>query len=245
MATSTSKLGLVKPDGTDNVDIAVLNANADKIDAASGLTVCTSGTRPSVPFTGQLIYETDTDKILVFAEGNWQENRVGTSALVDSSVTTAKIADTAVTNAKLAASGLSAAKITTGTLPRAQAPTALQDSDSASNSLLLTTSYTTYATVTYVSTGRPALVTFNCIYGNPNSGAGRDFDIRVTLDNVLIGYEMALYAVFVSGVNVRAMAGNSFIITPAAGSRTVRLQLKVDTANAVEIDERTLVVVEL
>lgn len=126
MATSTSKLGLVKPDGTDDVDIAVLNANADKIDAASGLTVCTSGTRPSVPFTGQLIYETDTDKILVFAEGNWQENRVGTSALVDDAVTSAKIAtgaviadglaSNAVTTAKIANEAVTSAKLGPGTI---------------------------------------------------------------------------------------------------------------------------------
>ena len=34
MSTQTTNLGLVKPDLTDNADIAVLNQNADKIDAA-------------------------------------------------------------------------------------------------------------------------------------------------------------------------------------------------------------------
>lgn len=36
MATTTTNLGLVKPDGTDKVLILVLNGNFDKIDAAIG-----------------------------------------------------------------------------------------------------------------------------------------------------------------------------------------------------------------
>lgn len=66
MATNTTKLALTKPDGTDLVDIAVLNANADKIDAASGATICTSTTRPASPWNGQLILETDTNNFYVY-----------------------------------------------------------------------------------------------------------------------------------------------------------------------------------
>ena len=60
MATNTTKLALVKPDGTDLVDIAVLNANADKIDTAAGAFICTSTTRPTSPWNGQVIFETNT-----------------------------------------------------------------------------------------------------------------------------------------------------------------------------------------
>lgn len=66
MATNTTKLALSKPDGTDLVDVAVLNGNFDKIDAASGATVCTSTTRPATPFNGQVIFETDTLNALVY-----------------------------------------------------------------------------------------------------------------------------------------------------------------------------------
>lgn len=66
MATTTSRLALTKPAGTDSVDIAVLNGNADKIDAAIGAKICTSGTRPSTPYDGQVIYETDTSKAFVY-----------------------------------------------------------------------------------------------------------------------------------------------------------------------------------
>ena len=73
MATTTSRLALTKPAGTDAVDIAVLNSNADKIDASIGAKICTSGTRPSTPYDGQVIYETDTSKAFVYvaASSTW------------------------------------------------------------------------------------------------------------------------------------------------------------------------------
>ena len=73
MATNTTKLALSKPDGTDLVDIAVLNGNFDKIDAASGATICTSSTRPASPWNGQVIFETDTLNALVYrtATSSW------------------------------------------------------------------------------------------------------------------------------------------------------------------------------
>ncbi len=74
MATTTTKLGLTKPDGADLVDIAVLNANSDKIDTAVGTSIVTSVTRPSVPYSGQSIYETDSKStnIWVPATSSWQ-----------------------------------------------------------------------------------------------------------------------------------------------------------------------------
>jgi hypothetical protein len=66
MATSTTRLGLRKPDPDpvtgDDVDVqADLNDNYDKIDGVVSATVCTSGTRPTTTaFIGQIIFETDT-----------------------------------------------------------------------------------------------------------------------------------------------------------------------------------------
>lgn len=73
MATLTTRLSLSKPDTTDNVDIAVLNANSDKLDAAVGSFMCTSTTRPSTPFNGQQIFETDTTNQYIWssATGSW------------------------------------------------------------------------------------------------------------------------------------------------------------------------------
>jgi hypothetical protein len=67
MSTSTTRLALQKDLGTENYSVAVVNANLDKIDAAIGATKCTSSTRPgSSLFDGRLIYETDTDALLMY-----------------------------------------------------------------------------------------------------------------------------------------------------------------------------------
>jgi phage gp37-like protein len=71
MATNTTKLGLIKPDLTDIVDIGDLNDNADDIDAAVGAAIVTSTTRPTSPWTGQIIHETDTDLTLVWDGSGW------------------------------------------------------------------------------------------------------------------------------------------------------------------------------
>jgi predicted Rdx family selenoprotein len=67
MGTSTTNLLLYKPDGTEFVlRVTDLNDNWDKIDAAAGVTICTSSTRPSTGLiNGRLIYETDTKSLLI------------------------------------------------------------------------------------------------------------------------------------------------------------------------------------
>jgi hypothetical protein len=72
--TTTTRLSLTKPAGSDLVSIATLNANSDKIDAAIGATLVTSGTRPATPFDGQIIYETDTDHTYAYraATTSWK-----------------------------------------------------------------------------------------------------------------------------------------------------------------------------
>ena len=77
MATTTTRLSLTKPDYTDVVDVAELNTNADTIDAAVGATVCTSSTRPGSPWTGQLIYETDTLLSFVYTGSAWASTAIG------------------------------------------------------------------------------------------------------------------------------------------------------------------------
>jgi hypothetical protein len=60
---STSRLSLYKPlnDGSENVNVQTdLNQNWDRVDAAVGFQAVTSSTRPSTPFSGKPIMETDT-----------------------------------------------------------------------------------------------------------------------------------------------------------------------------------------
>lgn len=71
MATNTTRLGLIKPDFVDVVDISELNSNADDIDAAVGAAIVTSSTRPSSPWAGQIIFETDTSKSFVWNGSAW------------------------------------------------------------------------------------------------------------------------------------------------------------------------------
>jgi hypothetical protein len=79
MATNTTKLGLIKPDFVDVVDISDLNDNADDIDAAVGFTICTSTTRPSTPWLGQSIFETDTESSFIWDGTVWKPGGGGGS----------------------------------------------------------------------------------------------------------------------------------------------------------------------
>lgn len=87
MATTTTRLGLTKPASTDLVDVAVLNTNFDKTDAAAGAYVCTSTTRPATPYAGQIIYETDTDQSFVWdsATSTWNVLVPGATVCTSSS----------------------------------------------------------------------------------------------------------------------------------------------------------------
>lgn len=71
----TTRLGLSKPDGDpvtgDVVDIDVLNANFDALDAVVSFTPCLSTARPSAPFVGQGILETDTADLFVWGGSAW------------------------------------------------------------------------------------------------------------------------------------------------------------------------------
>ncbi len=79
MSASTTKLGLTKPGGGSTgvitpgeiVDIDVLNGNFDKIDEASGAGLVTSTTRPASPFSGKIIYESDTQQAAIYSGGQW------------------------------------------------------------------------------------------------------------------------------------------------------------------------------
>jgi hypothetical protein len=79
--SATTRLALYRPlsDGSELVNVQQdINNNWAKIDAAVGAAAVTSTTRPSVPYTGQLIRETDTSRIYVSngsapASGSWSE----------------------------------------------------------------------------------------------------------------------------------------------------------------------------
>jgi hypothetical protein len=87
MATTTTRLGLDKPDYADAADVAVLNQNFDDIDNAVGMKVVTSTTRPATPWNGQIIYETDTGSTLVWDSAGSAWKQIGGAAVVCTSST--------------------------------------------------------------------------------------------------------------------------------------------------------------
>jgi len=92
VATTTTRLALRKPDGTpvtgDTINVSLdINGSMDKIDAAVGFTVCTSGTRPTTgAWQGMPIFETDTGRGYIASTGgpapNWVQIPVGSSTFL-------------------------------------------------------------------------------------------------------------------------------------------------------------------
>lgn len=72
---TTPRILLQKPDPDpvtgDVVDVSVLNANFDTIDRYISFTPCLSTDRPTAPFAGQGILETDTAKTYVWGGSGW------------------------------------------------------------------------------------------------------------------------------------------------------------------------------
>lgn len=78
MPDYTSRLALAKPRGgssgstpPETVDIDVLNTNFDVLDGAVGASVVTSTSRPTSPYLGQMIYESDSRSVLTWNGTIW------------------------------------------------------------------------------------------------------------------------------------------------------------------------------
>jgi hypothetical protein len=71
--STTTRLGLEKPEATDEYDIAVYNDNWDKLDLAAGTIICSSSTRPSTGlFVGLTIFEIDTNRTYYWDGDSWE-----------------------------------------------------------------------------------------------------------------------------------------------------------------------------
>lgn len=71
--TLTAKLQLKMPAVGDFYDVGKFNFNSQKIDDSLGVVICTAGTRPSSPWTGLQIYETDTKFTLIWTGAAWTQ----------------------------------------------------------------------------------------------------------------------------------------------------------------------------
>lgn len=72
MGTTTTRVGLYKPlsDGSELVNVSQdLNGNTDLLDLAVGFQTCTASTRPSTPYSGKPIFQSDTSYSTYFSNG--------------------------------------------------------------------------------------------------------------------------------------------------------------------------------
>lgn len=73
MPADTPRLKLKKPvEGSFGWQTAWYD-NADAVDAHPGILVCTSTTRPAAPWAGQVVFESDTKKLMIFDGTIWRE----------------------------------------------------------------------------------------------------------------------------------------------------------------------------
>ena len=87
MSTSpTSKLGIALPvpGSGEPYTVSGFNAMITSLDTAAGFTICTSGSRPASPYSGQSIFETDTLGSFVWDGSAWQAAGGGGSIEVSS-----------------------------------------------------------------------------------------------------------------------------------------------------------------
>lgn len=92
MSTLTTRLSLVKPVASENIDVTIVDSNYDKLDTVAGMVYATSTTRPSTPFQGQPVYESDTGNAAVHngstpASGGWEYITVPVAAATSSFIT--------------------------------------------------------------------------------------------------------------------------------------------------------------
>jgi hypothetical protein len=71
MSTTLTRTGYVLPVGTEQCDVNVVNANMTKVNDQIGALFCTSTTRPSTPYAGQTVFETDTQLFAFWTGSAW------------------------------------------------------------------------------------------------------------------------------------------------------------------------------
>lgn len=71
MGTTSTHLELAVPAGADSFDFAAIASNWTKVDAHPGIIVCTTVTRPSSPWTGQMAYDTDLPGFISYDGTGW------------------------------------------------------------------------------------------------------------------------------------------------------------------------------
>lgn len=174
---------------------------------------------------------------------------VTTALIADANVTTAKIADANVTTAKIANGAVTQAKLATKSISYSAGITTLTSAT--------VTSFTTYMSVTFTTTGRPIVVKLDgdqsanaSLIGVRSTTGNPSASIRFFIDGVTaIGTAQLGIALtgFTSG-ELYALPPSSFSATfdsPAAGSHTVEFQVITGSNTILDMAYMRIAVYEL
>jgi hypothetical protein len=141
---------------------------------------------------------------------------------------------------------LPASKITSGTFDIERIPATVQNYDNRAASGTFTTTYTTYATATITTDGRPVLVNWSAMYSNANSGANRLVSFRVLRNSSAVGLAYTnLFVPLVSGSSTPYVASGTFIVTQSAGTYNFNLQAQANTNGAVGAGSMEITAIQL
>jgi hypothetical protein len=183
-----------------------------------------------VQATPTAAWSTDLVKgILVGHNQDGSHKPLSTDAIADASITTPKIADGSIGLAKLSSNALRLGidkKNTTGTL--------------------IPNSYTTFATITAISTGKECEVYYSVNFTNLNSGSTRVLLVRVQCDGVDISPAgLAYTAISLAGDTPTYNGSFTVSSTPTAGSHTWTLQMQASATSSMGLQQTVFKVSEV
>ncbi|ACT03775.1 hypothetical protein [Paenibacillus sp. JDR-2] len=112
---TTSNLGLMKPEGTDVVDIENFNTNSDTLDTTIGAMSTVPTTAKNIAGAIKEIHTAMSNLDTTISDGE-----IATAKLADSAVTTIKLAANAVTGTKMANSTVTATQLADGAVTSAK-----------------------------------------------------------------------------------------------------------------------------
>jgi hypothetical protein len=211
--------------------------------------VCTSSTRPASPFDGQVIYETDTNRTLVFNGSTWDIISVGvfTSSTRPSGAYEGQLIYETDTDLVKSYNGTS--WFTVG--PTTQAISAIDQALVTTNQTTTSTSYTDLATAgptVTLTTGTSAL----CIWGaryDDDTNAGADGYMSVAVSGASTVSASDSYAAYgfqgFGGSNQLPLSFSYKFTGLTAGSNTFTAKYKRSGGTAAGFSYRWLIVIAI
>lgn len=93
MSSLSPRVGMTLMQDTDFVDPSIVAGNSQRMDTITSVTQSTSTSRPSTPFNGQWIYETDTQNVRRWSQSDGKWYLRGGSGVANAAGLTAQFSD--------------------------------------------------------------------------------------------------------------------------------------------------------